>query len=89
MHSPDIGNTLRGCALQPDASNTLGGYAYMLTLAFSHLVPYVGNTLGGCALHAAKLSCPPHCILHFKQHIIYHVYSIDTFWPDGDDHTLH
>jgi hypothetical protein len=87
MHLPDIGNTLRGYALQPDASNMFGGYAYMLTLAFTHLVPHIGKTLGGCALHAAKLSSPPHSILHFKQHIVYHVYSIDTFWPNGNDLT--
>jgi hypothetical protein len=40
----------QGCALQPDASNTLGGYAYMLTLAFTPLVPDIGNTLAGLRL---------------------------------------
>jgi hypothetical protein len=50
LYSTDVGNTLRGCAFQPDASNTLGGYTYMLTLAFILFVPDISNTLGGCAL---------------------------------------
>jgi hypothetical protein len=65
--APDVGNTLRGCALQFDASNTLGGYAYMLTLAFTPLVPRLGNTLRGYASHAANLSHPLHCLLHFER----------------------
>jgi hypothetical protein len=51
LYSPDDGNTLRGCAFQPDASNTIGGYAYMLTLAFTLFIPDVSNTLRGCALY--------------------------------------
>jgi hypothetical protein len=39
IHLPDVGNTLEGGASQPDASNMLGGYAYMLTLAFAPLAP--------------------------------------------------
>jgi hypothetical protein len=50
LYLPDIGNTLRGCAFQPDASNTLGVYAYVLTLAFTLFIPGVSNTLGGYAL---------------------------------------
>jgi hypothetical protein len=50
-HLPNVGNTLEGVALQPDASNTLGGYAYMQTLAFTLLAPGVSNTLRGCTLH--------------------------------------
>jgi hypothetical protein len=50
LYSPDVGNTLRGCAFQPDASNTLGSYAYRLTLAFILFVPGISNMLWGCAL---------------------------------------
>jgi hypothetical protein len=57
LYSPDVGNTLRGCTFQPDASNTLGGYAYMLTLAFTLFVPGVSNTLGGCTLCCSN--CTP------------------------------
>jgi hypothetical protein len=73
MHSPDVGNTLRGNGLQPDASNTLGGYAYMLTLAFAPLAPGVDNTLGGCASHTANLSSPLYCLLHLKKHTVNHI----------------
>jgi hypothetical protein len=50
LYSPDVGNTLRGCAFQPDASNTLVGYAHMLTLAFVPFVPSISNTLRGYTL---------------------------------------
>jgi hypothetical protein len=46
IHLPDVDNTLRGYALQPDVSNMLGGYDYMLTLAFTPLAPGADNTLG-------------------------------------------
>jgi hypothetical protein len=50
IHSSSVGNMLESCAFQTDASNMLGGYAYMLALAFTLFVPGVSNTLGGCAL---------------------------------------
>jgi hypothetical protein len=70
MHSPDVGNMLKGNGLQPDASNTLEGYAYMLTFAFTPLAHGVDNTLGGCTSHTTNLSSPLHCLLHLKQHTI-------------------
>jgi hypothetical protein len=43
---------------------TLGGYAYMLTLAFTPLALSVDNTLGGCALNSGIGNtlggCAPH-----------------------------
>jgi hypothetical protein len=54
---------------------TLGGYAYMLTLAFTPLALSVDNTLGGCASHTDNLSSPLHCLLHLKQHTVDHVNS--------------
>jgi hypothetical protein len=54
---------------------TLGGYAYMLTLAFTPLALGVDNTFGGCASHTANLSSPLHCLLHLKQHTIDYVNS--------------
>jgi hypothetical protein len=73
MHSPDVGNTLEGSTPQPDASNMLGGYTYMLTLAFAPLAPGVDNTLGGCASHTANLNSPLYCLLHLKQRTIDHI----------------
>jgi hypothetical protein len=71
---PCVGNTLGGCALQPDASNAQV-YAYMLTLAFTSLALGVYNTLGSCASHTANISSPLHCLLHLKQHTVDHVNS--------------
>jgi hypothetical protein len=73
IHLPDVGNTLEGGASQPDAINMLGGYAYMLTLAFAPLAPGVDNTIGGCALHTTNLSSPLYGLLHLKQHTVDHI----------------
>jgi hypothetical protein len=73
IHLPNVGNTLERGASQPDASNMLGGYAYMLTLAFTLLAPGVDNMLGGYASHTANLSSPLRCLLHLKKHTVDHV----------------
>jgi hypothetical protein len=53
----------------------LGGYAYMLTLAFTPLALSVDNTLEGCASYTANLSSSLHCLLHLKQHTVDYVNS--------------
>jgi hypothetical protein len=73
IYSPDVGNTLEGGASQPDASDMLGSYAYMLALAFAPLAPGVDNTLGGYASHTANLSRTLYCLLHLKQHTVDHI----------------
>jgi hypothetical protein len=73
IHLPDVGNMLEGGASQPDATNMLGGYAYMLTLAFSPLAPDVDNTLEGCASRTANLSSLLYFLLHLKQHTVDHI----------------
>jgi hypothetical protein len=70
----------RARASQTDASNMLGGYAYMLTLASTLLAPGVDNTLGGCASHTANLSSPLCCLLHLKKHTVDHVDSSPYRW---------
>jgi hypothetical protein len=67
--------TRSGAASYNPMLATLGGYAYMLTLAFTPLAFGVDNTLGGCASHTANLSSPLHCLLHLRQHTVDHVNS--------------
>jgi hypothetical protein len=90
IHLPDIGNTLKGGASQPNASNMLGGYTYMLTLAFAPLAPGVGNTLGTapCILLTSAVLYMAYCILSsIPSTTSSPVRTVDSFRLDADDFT--